>query len=303
MRFFCLAAVLAIGCGSAEYGPMAFAPEREAPMEAAMMDDSGGMEMALAEEAVAAGELPEAKALERKIIYTAELNLVVEDFTPVPAEVENLIKQFDGYIARSNLYGSPGRPRTGSWTIRVPADRFKDFLAAARKIGEVRNESSDSQDVSEEFYDLQARIRNKKHQEDRLLKILDDEKRTGKLKDVLDVEREIARVREEIERMEGRIRVINDLTSMTTVTLSVEEVKDYVPEESPTYFTRVRREFSGSINALVSTADAISIFLIVVAPWLGVLLVVIFILWAILRLGRKRRKKDEPEEAQIVPEE
>ena len=133
MRFLCLAAVLAVGCGHANYRDMAFAPEAEAPMATAMMDSSESMEMG--EEAVAAGTLPEAKALERKIIYTAEVDLVVEDFSPIPSEVDALVKRFDGYVASSQVFGAPGSRRSGRWSLRVPVGHYREFLEAAQPQG------------------------------------------------------------------------------------------------------------------------------------------------------------------------
>ena len=91
-------------------------------------------------------------------------------------------------------------------------------------------------------------------------------------------------MRSEIERMEGRMRVLKDLTSLTTINLRVDEIKDYVPEGDPTYMTRVRRAFSASISALVRTAQVTSIVIVAVAPWLGVLLVVLLLLIFVLRL-------------------
>jgi hypothetical protein len=232
--------------------------------------------------------LPSVSALQRKIIHTAEIQLVVEDFTPIPSKVAALTKQFNGYVKSSQLAGSPGNPRSGCWTIRVPVDQYEDFLAAARQLGEVQTESSDAQDVTEEFYDVEARIRNKKKQEDRLLQLLTDA--TGKLPDVLAVEKELARVREEIEQMQGRVRLLSDLTAMTTVTLRVNEIKDYVPETAPTYATRLKRSLNVSINALSSTAQSLSIGLVAALPWLGVLLPPLIVVWLVVRIYRKRRR-------------
>lgn len=237
--------------------------------------------------------LPSSDALQRKIIYTANIELVVENFGSIPADVEALAKDFGGYVASSNVTGSPGRPRRGQWTIRVPVGRYDEFITAAKQLavkgqGEVRRMSSDSQDVSEEYYDLESRIRNKKKQEERLLELLADA--TGKLEEVLSVERELARVREEIERMEGRKRVLDDLTTLTTIELSIDEIKDYVPEQALTYGARVRLAFSGSIETLVSTAKSVSIALIVAAPWLVVLLVPLILLVLSVRIRRKRRR-------------
>jgi hypothetical protein len=279
-----LITLVAFGCGGAGYdfGDKAAAP---AARNLAQESSSGS-----------AGEkpLPSADALQRKIIYTAEIELVVEKFNSIPSDVETLAKDFDGYVASSTVTGSPGLPRSGRWEIRVPVERYDKFIEAVKDLadkglGEVRRVSTDSKDVSEEYYDLETRIDNKKRQEKRLLELLADA--TGKLEEVLSVERELARVREEIERMEGRKRVLDDLTALTTITLSVDEIKDYVPEQTLTYGSRVRLAFSNSIDTLVSTAKSVSIALIVAAPWLGVLLVPLVLLVLLLRMRRRRKRR------------
>lgn len=230
--------------------------------------------------------LPSSNTLERKIIYTADVELVVEEFNSISSKVEALVEEFEGYVAGSTVTGAPGHPRSGRWTIRVPVQRYGKFLTAVQKLGEVHCVSSDSKDVSEEYYDLETRISNKERQEARLLELLADA--TGKLEEVLSVERELARVREEIERMEGRVRVLNDLTSLTTVELTINEIKDYVPEEAPTYATRVRRALEGSVNLLVSAVVELSIVVIAVLPWLGVLLVPTIVIILLVRRHRRR---------------
>jgi hypothetical protein len=217
------------------------------------------------------------------------VNLVVEQFDPIPAQVEALVNRFNAYVARSQITGSPGSPRRGQWTLRVPAERYEAFLLAAREIGEVESVSSDSQDVTEEFYDVEARIRNMKQEETRLLELLS--KATGKLEEVLAVERELARVRGEIEQMEGRLRVLSNLTAMSTVTLDVREIKGYVPEEAASYGTQVRRAWRGSVTALGATAQAFSILLIAVLPWIGVILIPALLVLVVLRRIRRARKQ------------
>lgn len=230
--------------------------------------------------------VPGASALQRKIIYTADVDLVVEDFDAIPSEVKKLADRFGGYIAGSNVSGSPGSPRSGEWTIRVPVERFDEFLAAAQQLGEVRSVRTNSQDVSEEYYDIESRLRNKKLAEQRLLKHLTDS--TQELKDTLEVERELSRVREQIEQMEGRLKRLENLTSLTTVNLNVEEIKDYVPEEMASYGTRLRRSFSASTNNLWEGTQNVSIGVIAGLPWLGVFGVPVLGLWTFVRARRKR---------------
>lgn len=282
---------LTVGCGvESDYGGADYdvkaAYESTADFAPAAEDDA-----AMAGEPGEEGPpIPDADAIQRKIIYSAQLDLVVEDFDPVRGAVEKLVGQFDAYIARSTVSGSPGSPRSGTWTIRVPVARYAEFLEAARQLGELRSEDSDSKDVTAEYYDVDARIRNKQREEERLIKLLDEA--TGKLSDILDVERELSRVRGEIEQLQGRLRVLNDLTSMTTVDLRVDEIKNYVPEspEGPTYLTRVRRAFQGSIAALVAAAQGVSIALVAAAPWLGILLAFVVFLYVVIRIARRRRR-------------
>jgi hypothetical protein len=234
----------------------------------------------------------EVAPIQRKIIYTAEVNLVVEDFGPLPERIAGLVKQCDAYIARSNISGMPGQPRRGVWTVRVPVARYEEFLTAVRGLGEVKSVLSDSKDVTAEFYDIEARIRNKQREEGRLLQLLDDV--TGKLQDILEVEREVSRVRGEIEQLQGRLRVLRDLTAMTTVEVRVDELRDYVPEapQAPTYATRVQRAFAGSVARLVAVGQECSIALVALAPWLAVLAILALLVFAVARLlwlGRAER--------------
>lgn len=280
---WCLIVVVAVGCSESKYAPKPARPNELADRSRAVSAESAPVAQAESHKPL------DTKALQRKIIYTATVNLVVEQFDPVPAKVAALADRFGAYVARSQITGTPGSPRRGQWTLRVPADRYEAFLLAARNLGEVENVSSDSQDVTEEYYDIEARIRNKKQEETRLLELLS--KATGKLEEVLAVERELARVRGEIEQMEGRLRVLSNLTAMSTVTLEVREIKDYVPEEAVTYATRVRRAWQASIAALGETAQVLSILLVALLPWIGVLLIPVLLGVVVVRWIHRRRKR------------
>ncbi len=227
-----------------------------------------------------------ALAIERRIVYTAHADVVVEDIDQVPAQVDVLVQKHGGYIARSNVFGRPGTPRSGEWSLRVPVAAYEDFLTAVRELGEIRSIRTDSNDVTAEYYDVEARIRIKKEEETRLLKHLEES--TGKLVDILAVEKELSRVRGEVEQMEGRMRVLKDLTTLTTVNLKVEEIKQYVPEGEASYLTRVQRSFSSSITAFVDFAQTASIVAIASLPWLGVLLVVVLVVRFVLRRSSRR---------------
>jgi len=228
-----------------------------------------------------------AKPVQRRIVYNTTLDLVVEDFTETPRQVLALRDRFGAYVADSQVFGHSGSPRHAYWKLRVPVARFDDFLAAARELGELRNERQEAEDVTEKYYDVDARLRNKKKQEARLLELLAD--RTAKLEDVVKVETEMARVREEIERLEGQLRLLENLSAMATVTLQVQEIKNYLPDESAGLSTRVGRAWSGSLDGLRSTGENALIVLAVLVPWLVVLgaaTAVVMLLWRRLRRAR-----------------
>ena len=222
----------------------------------------------------------------RRIVYRATVDLVVEQFDPLPEQMEAAVKQHDGFIAASEVTGTPGSPRSARWTIRVPVDAYPRLLAAVRQLGEVRSSSLTSDDVTAEYCDVEARLRNKRQEEERLLKLLSEA--TGKLEEILAVERELSRVRGEIEQTQGRMRVLRDLTELTTVTVSVTEIRGYVPEQSPSYVTRVRRVFAGSSTALISTVQDGSLLAVALVPWLPVPLVLVVLVVMIRRFRRRR---------------
>src|SRR5262249_41657357 len=195
--------------------------------------------------------------------------VIVNDFDQAEQALKKLIEDLkDGYVAQAMITGSAGSPRHGLWKVRVPVNQLDAFVAAVTRLGVPEKNSIDSKDVTEEYYDLEARIKNKKVEEDRLLKHL--EKSTGKLEEILAVEREISRVRGEIEQHEGRLRLLANLTALTTVTINIQEIKNYVPPQTPTFASTISTTFLGSFNLLVDFGKGIFLLLLALTPWLPV---------------------------------
>ncbi len=165
-----------------------------------------------------AGDPLKAAAAGRKIIYNARVDLVTEDLSAFESKLHRLVAASKGYVADSQVSGKAGDRRDATWKVRVPVDAYDSFLAGAKSLGELVSVKADAQDVSEEYFDVEARLANKKVEEQRLIKLLTDA--TGKLEEILKVEHELSRVREEVERFEGRLRALANLTSLTTVTIS-----------------------------------------------------------------------------------
>ena len=233
-----------VGCGpngvaskeyDSKYGPVSAAPE------IAGWDKNSGGEASEKTE----GALPEEASGKRKIIYTASMEVVVEQFDGVESKLNELVKKYGGFVASANLGRMSGERRSGSWTIRIPVKNYQEFLSATGDIGVPASRNEKASDVTEEFVDIEARIKNKKRLEARVLELLD--RPEDKIQHVIEVEKELARVREEIERMEGRMRYLADKTSLTTITITIREERDYVPEQAPTFTSRIGNAWSASL--------------------------------------------------------
>lgn len=203
--------------------------------------------------------------VQRRIIYTATVELNVRELSRWEKELDALLRKHGGFVADSDMAGQPGSTRSGTWTVRVPATRFQAFLAAAQQLGEVQRIKTDSEDVGEEYADLEARIQNKQVEEQRLVAHL--QRSTAKLSDILTVERELSRVREEIERMQGRLRYLANRTELSTVTLVVSERQTFAPPGKPTLGTEVARTFGDSLRVMGEAGRAIVLMLVALAPW------------------------------------
>lgn len=222
---------------------------------------------------------------ERKLVYRAEVWLNVERFDAIPSRVEELAARFDGFVAEARIRGAARDRRQGSWTLRVPADRFNPFLAALGELGEVVDLHRGSQDVTAESVDLDARLRNAIAQEQRLLAVLSEA--TGNLEEILAVEKELARVREELERMQSRQKLLQEQVALSTITLTIEEMKAFFPNESASYAAKVRRTLEISLTTLATTLQDLSLVFVALLPWLVAVLLPLGLLTLLVRRWRR----------------
>jgi hypothetical protein len=301
---FLLAVVACLGCGAKQAAYHSQAPEEEnyppeegetlQPADGSVRFKAGRQPAQDRQNGIAGGGAAfqkEAKDLDeprqlRKIVRTAEVEVIVQDFDKAEQELKRLLQeQKDGYVAQSAITGSVGAPRSGYWRVRLPLSQLDAFLDAVAALGVPRKKSLDAKDVTEEYYDLEARLKNKKTEEERLLKHLD--KSTGKLEDILAVERELTRVRGEIEQMEGRRRLLANLTTLTTVTITIREVKNYVPPRETTFAANVSGTFSESVDLLVGFGKSLTLLVVALVPWLPVLVMVgVPAWWFVRRIAR-----------------
>jgi len=160
-------------------------------------------------------------AIPTMIIRNGQASLEIDSLEAAVTQVRQLAGRLGGYIANSQMQAGANQLRSATLEIKVPAARFDELTRGLAPIGRVEYVNVTAEDVGEEFTDITARVANGHRLEARLIELLAT--RTGKLSDVLEIERELARVREEIERMEGRLRYLKAHVAISTLSVTVHE--------------------------------------------------------------------------------
>ena len=229
---------------------------------------------------------------DRKIIYTATIDLGVKDVDVVATQVNQLAQEYGGYVAKSDVSGEINRSRLATWTLKIQADKFAEAVTKLTELGEVTRKATDSQDVTEEFVDLEARAKNFKAEETKLNELL--AKAAGSIEDLLKVREQIKGIRGEIERVEGRMKYLTQMSDFSTITLSAREEVDYVPEpsgEAATFGEQASARLAGSWDNVVRAAKGFALFCVGITPYLPILLVGGLVVWLVVRrIGRRDRR-------------
>jgi hypothetical protein len=160
-------------------------------------------------------------APEGLIIRTGSARIEVDSLEYAIALVRALAQRVGGYVANIAVATGPEQLRQATIELKVPVTRFDEAVSGLQPIGEVETMELNAQDVGEEYVDIAARVANARRLEERLISLLST--RAGKLEEVLAVERELARVREEIERFEGRLRYLRSRINLSSLSVLVHE--------------------------------------------------------------------------------
>ena len=155
------------------------------------------------------------------LIRTGSASVEVDSLDKAVAHVRALARAVGGYVANTSIAAGREQARSATLEVRVPAARFDDLVGGLAPFGRVERVDVQAQDVGEEFVDVSARVANARRLEARLVDLL--ARRTGKLEEVLTVERELARVREEVERYDGRLRYLRARAAVSTLAVTVHE--------------------------------------------------------------------------------
>lgn len=229
------------------------------------------------------GEAPASPSTtERKIIHRGDFHLTLQRYETFAQQLETHLKTLQGYVADLSVSRALRGVSSANLVVKVPTAQFPGFLSWLRKQGEVTYERLSGEDITAQYFDLQARLRNQKRLEQRFLQIL--QQKTASLKDIVAVERELARVRETIESMEGQTRVWNHLVALATVRLHLFIKQPYQPAKSSSFASKLQQRLLQSWREFRNFLEDIALGIAAALPWL----VFALLLWKFWRWRRKR---------------
>src|SRR5262245_22912303 len=308
MRFFTLPLMLIgllgiSGCDTQNERVAGVATQKSAPLELNQQQVSTAKAepRVVQSESVSLNQLDSlstvAQAAERKIIRNGNLTIEVNSPAEVQRKIASIAESHQGFVVTSEATQRTTDDRTKpeitlNLVVRVPAAQFDQTMNEIRATSQrIIQEKTSGQDVTEEFMDLEARIKNQKALETQFIEIM---KRAGKVEDALSVQRELAEVRTEIEKLEGRRRFLENQSSLSTITVTLQPPTPIV--NTTGFWYNVRSAFTDGVDV----ALAIILFLIrAVVALLPIALLIGLPLALILKFVVKRLRRKPVNEAEV----
>lgn len=216
--------------------------------------------------------------LQRKIIQTAVIDLEMKELDNIEAKINKIVQRYNAYISESRNWVDSNDKKNIYYNLRVPSENFSSVKNEVSLLAEVTSSRISSRDVTEEFVDVEARLENLKLQEQRYRDLLN---RADEVEDILKVERELERIRGNIESLEGRMNYLKDQVSLSTLEINISQ---------PTPITGGEWGFVKAIqNSVKAMAESFYNLIIKLGSSLPYLLLFAFLYFAFKTIQRKRK--------------
>jgi chromosome segregation ATPase len=233
---------------------------------------------------------------DRMIVRTASLSLVVEDTEETLVAIEELVTELEGYVSNLQTWRQ-NEQLAGSVTVRIPVVYFDQARERIKEMAvEVESENASGQDVTEEYVDLEARLKNLEVAEEELVELLASAQETHKdAESILAIYREITNVRQQIEQIKGRMQYLESASDLATLTISLtpEEIEEPVVEPGWEPLRQVRDALRALVNALEFLVDVLIWGVLFLLPLAAILAAPFVLAWLVWYLRRRRKRQSK----------
>jgi hypothetical protein len=294
-----LAALLA-ACGPSGAPEMVVTQVAAGP--ASVVKETVAYDREQSEAGYAADLSPAQPPIERMVISTAQLSLIVEDVELTLPQVNALVKRMEGYIVQSSSYRTYSDRLAATVTLRVPAARFDEALTALRALaGKVQSETLSGEDITDQYVNLQARLKALEATETELLALLTEVRQSEgnaeeKAQAILSIYNQLTNVRTQIEQIQGQMNYFSQMAAMATITVELQprepEITQPVVEEGYDPGRTLSRAARSLVQVLQGLLNALIWFLIVLLPILVIFAAPIVLVVWLVRRGKRAKKAE-----------
>ncbi len=239
---------------------------------------------------------------ERKIIYYGSIEAQTENFDADYNSILARLNEYGGYVESSSVSGTKPEEwqdtgRSAQMTLRVPSDKFDEFMVFLGDMGETIRSSVSGEDISLQYFDIETKLKTLRTREERLQALLE---KAATLEDIISLEQALADVSYEIQSLETNLRDYDSLIDYSSVTIYLQEVQvisEVKPSSPKTLGERISSGFYSVLNVLADIGEGLLVFLIAGSPVLIPLAGIIFLIVFFTKRSKKKRAKEAAEKA------
>lgn len=259
----------------------------ESPLFGFLSEKSADYEQTSSSEQKQVGE---GELTQRKVIKNGSISILVKKAEETAESIKSIAKDLEGFVSESRVYEVSSGVKSGRVTIRIPADRFDEAIEKVKELAvKVENESVSASDVTEQFIDLEARLKNLRAEEEQYLEIM---KRAWTVEDTLKVSQRLSAVRGQIEQIEGQLKYLSRQVDMSTISVSLTSEADievfgirwrplYVAKQS---FRTMLTGFTGYVDTMIRFAFGLPVLLV----WLVTLGAAVLVGYKVIRWIKRK---------------
>jgi hypothetical protein len=283
-----IVSVLTIGCGSSKKeGTMS---ESKASMNTSDGNSSIGNSVSVKADAKSDSNLKKTLDNQGKIIRNGIIQMETLNFDEAVVHILNNTNNLGGYVQSSNISGkrievrSYEESRSGEFILRIPKTKFDSFMLGIGNLGSITSQQILTEDVTTIYFDTQAHLKSLNIQEERLLELL---KKTGELKDIILLEKELSSVRYEIESLTGNLKKWDNLIDYCTLNINLREVYK-IKENHISFGDKIVNGFVDSVKSLMELGKDFIVIMSISIPYLVILCIILFIIRYIYKQWKRK---------------
>ncbi|MBO5931210.1 MAG: DUF4349 domain-containing protein [Clostridia bacterium] len=236
---------------------------------------------------------PAESVTERKIIKTYDINAETKEFDATIASLETLVNEHGGYVESNSIsnrnYNSK-MARYASYKFRIPADKVEAFVGSIGNTLNVTRQNSNAQDISESYYSIEATLEELQIERDSLLTMMASLDNQKDYNFWLTIQTRLSEVRQQIARLQAQLNSYDSRVEYSTVSLTVNEVVNYTPDEEEPFGKRLANAFSTGLTEFAEFSVDFAVWFAEALPFLVLFGILLFVICIISRRARAKRK-------------